>query len=167
MPDCGSLQMAGQDDCSLSGCLPRDMISRIHKNAKRSSIHRIMPNHLSWRTGLLGAAIVLVAFAAALWALNIVWPTSSAHRPAVTSVPPLAPVTCESTGRPTVTQRTATTGSATTAGRNRVRERGVARGARMRRGRLMYECRKNLSFGRRRPLTDARRKGSGATPPGG
>jgi hypothetical protein len=45
--------------------------------------------------------------------------------------------------------------------------RVVARGARIRRGRLMYECRKNLSFGRRRPLTDARRKGSGATPPGG
>jgi Domain of unknown function (DUF4403) len=50
-------------------------------------------SQLSWRTGLIGAAIILVAFAAALWALNIVWPTSSGHRPADTSVPPLAPVT--------------------------------------------------------------------------
>ena len=82
-------------------------------------------------------------------------------------LPPPAPVTWESTGRPTVTQRTATTGSATTAGRNRVREGGVARGARMRRGRSMYECRKILSLGRRRPQTDARRKGLITTPPGG
>jgi hypothetical protein len=50
-------------------------------------------SQLSWRTGLIGAAIILVAFAAARWALNIVWPTSSAHRPVVTSVRPLAPVT--------------------------------------------------------------------------
>ena len=35
----------------------------------------------------------------------------------------------------------ATSGSANTAGKNRVRARGVARGARIRRGRWMYECR--------------------------
>src|SRR5205807_8038975 len=54
---------------------------------------------------------------------------------------PVPPVAWESTGRPTVTQRAATSGSANTAGKNRVRARGVARGARIRRGRWMYECR--------------------------
>src|SRR5262245_21579309 len=79
-------------------------------------------------------------------------------------LPPPAPVTWESTGRPTVTQSTETTGSATTAGRNRPRALALARGARMRRGRSLYECRKILSFGRRRPQTDARRKAQPGSP---
>jgi hypothetical protein len=49
-------------------------------------------------------------------------------------LPAPAPVTCERTGSPTVSQSAATAGSATIAGRNRTRERGVARGDRIRLG---------------------------------
>jgi hypothetical protein len=55
---------------------------------------------------------------------------------------PAALVSCESIGKPIVTQSTATNGSAKTIGRKRERARGVvARGARIRLGLSMYECR--------------------------
>ncbi len=45
----------------------------------------------SWKTAAIGAGIALVAFFAVLWGLEFFG--RSAHRPAVSSVPPLAPVT--------------------------------------------------------------------------
>jgi hypothetical protein len=76
-------------------------------------------------------------------------------------------VSCDSIGRPMVTQRTATIGNANRTGTNRERERRVARGARIRRGRSMYECRMVPFFGRRRPPSEARRRCSPPIPPTG
>jgi hypothetical protein len=51
-----------------------------------------MRMQFSWKTIVLGAAIALVAFFAAMWGLDV-FAGRSARRPALTSVPPLAPVT--------------------------------------------------------------------------
>jgi hypothetical protein len=48
---------------------------------------------VSWRTGVLGAATVAVAFVGALWALNVFGPSASDRKPALKAMPPLAPVT--------------------------------------------------------------------------
>src|SRR5438132_54228 len=48
---------------------------------------------LHWRKLIIGIVVVAVAFVGAVWAINRIWSGTDARRPALVSVPPLAPVT--------------------------------------------------------------------------